>query len=141
MKNLLAPAACLVLLLAACSDDKGRYLDLSTGQPVEVVKNDSTGYMVNKETREPLYIYVDTKKHDTIYAKTGEVINGHVVRADDNKYVFDKDEKIKLEGETKYKAGEDYKVEVEKDGDIKIKDGNRKVKIDGETGERKEKKD
>ena len=36
---------------------------------------------------------------------------------------------------------DDYKVEVEKDGDVKIKNGNDKVKIDGKTGERKVKKD
>ena len=30
----------------------------------------------------------------------------------------------------------DYKEEVAKDGDITIKDGNKKIKIDGETGER-----
>jgi hypothetical protein len=44
------------------------------------------------------------------------------------------------DGETKIKDGE-YKKEVEKDGDITIKDGKTKVKIDGETGEKKVKKD
>jgi hypothetical protein len=36
---------------------------------------------------------------------------------------------------------DDYKMKVEKDGDVKIKDGDKKTKIDGETGEKKVKKD
>jgi hypothetical protein len=44
------------------------------------------------------------------------------------------------EGDYKVKSG-DYKKEVEKDGDVIIKDGNKKIKIDGETGERKVKHD
>jgi len=129
-------------IMTACSDSKDRYIDLSTGEPVEIVKDEKTGYMLNKESNDPLYIYVDTKKNDTIYAKTGKVINGHVVYQEDKKYVFDEDEKLKVDknGAVNYKDG-DHKLEIEKDGDIKMKDGDKKVKIDGETGERKVKKD
>lgn len=143
MKKLtrMLPAVILLTIAWACSDSKDRYIDLSTGKAIEVEKNDSTGFMVNKKTGEPLYIYVDTKKKDTIYAKTGEVINGHVVLGEDKKYVYDGDEKLKLDdGNVQYKDG-DYKMEVEKDGDVKIKNGDNKVKIEGETGERKVKKD
>jgi pyruvate kinase len=130
------------VIMTACSDNKDRYIDLSTGKPVEVSKDEKTGYMVNKETNEALYIYVDTKKNDTIYAKTGKVINGHVVYKENNQYVFDEDEKLAVDkdGGVNYKDG-DYKMEVEKDGDVKIKDGDKKIKIDGETGERKVKND
>ncbi len=126
----------------ACSDSKGRYVDLSTGKAVDIEKDDKTGFMVIKGTGEPLYIYVDTKKNDTIYAKTGKVINGHVILGGDKKYVFDEDEKLKIDesGSVKY-SDDDYKREVEKDGDVKIKNGDKKVKIDGETGERKVKND
>jgi len=132
----------LVALLASCSDSKERYIDLSTGKAVEIEKDEKTGIVVNKETNDPLYIYVDTKKNDTIYGKTGKVINGHVIVKDNNKYVFDEDEKLEVNqnGSVEYKDG-DYKMEIEKDGDIKIKDGDKKTKIDGETGERKTKKD
>lgn len=144
MKKLISllSASVLIAFCWACSDSKERYLDLSTGKAIEVEKDDKTGFMVNKETGEPLYIYVDTKKNDTIYAKTGKVINGHVILVGDKQYVFDEDEKVKIDGNNgaQYKDG-DYKVEVEKDGDIKIKDGDKKVKIDGETGERKVKND
>jgi hypothetical protein len=129
-------------IMTACSDSKDRYIDLSTGKPVEIVKDEKTGYMVNKETNEALYIYVDTKKKDTIYAQTGKVINGHVVYNENKKYVFDEDVKLAVDkdGGVNYKAG-DYKMEVEKDGDIKIKDGEKTIKIDGKTGERKVKND
>lgn len=105
-------------------------------------KDEKTGIMMNKETGDPLYIYIDTKNNDTIYAKTGKVINGHVVIGGSKTYMYDEDEKLEIEknGAVQYKDG-DYKVKVEKDGDVKIKNGDSKVKIDGETGERKVKND
>jgi hypothetical protein len=142
-KLMLALSIVLVIVFCwACSDSKERYLDLTTGKPIEIQKDEKTGFMVNKETGEPLYIYVDTKKKDTIYAKTGKVINGHVIFDNDKKYVYDEDEKLKIDesGGVQYKDG-DYKMEVEKDGDVKIKNGEKKVKVDGETGERKVKND
>ena len=137
MKKLIQSALAMGLLFGfvSCSDSKDRYVDLRTGNKVELVKDEKSGLMVNAATKEPVYIYVDTKEKDTIYGKTGEVINGHIVVNDNNEYVYEKDF-------TPYEVkGDDYKVEVEKDGDIKIKDGNSKIKVDGETGEKKVKKD
>ena len=131
-------AACF----SACSNSNGRYLDLATGKAVKLVKDEHTGAMINTETNKPVYIYVDTRKNDTIYGRTGEVINGHVYKDVNDKYVYDNDEKLKTEpnGEVKYKDG-DYKVKVEKNGDMTIKNGDRKTEIDGKTGEKKVKKD
>ena len=128
-------------LIAACSGPRDRYLDLRSGKAIELQRDELTGVMVNKLTGEPVYIYVDTKTNDTIYGKTGEVINGHVLMRGDE-FWYDGDEKISMEkdGEVKYKYG-DHKTKVEEDGDMKIKNGDRKVKIDGETGERKVKND
>ena len=137
MKKLIQSALAMGLLFGfvSCSDSKDRYVDLRTGNKVELVKDEKSGLMVNAATKEPVYIYVDTNENDTIYGKTGEVINGHLVVNDNNEYVYEKDF-------TPYEVkGDDYKVEVEKDGDIKIKDGNSKIKVDGETGEKKVKKD
>ena len=130
------------ILFSACADEKDRYIDLSTGKAIELKKQEETGIMVNKETGLPIYIYVDTKKGDTIYTKTGKVINGHVVLTSNKGYQYDEDEKLEIgkNGSVEYKD-DNYKVEVEKDGDVKIKNGDNKVKIDGETGERKVKKD
>jgi hypothetical protein len=127
----------------ACNTAGSRYVDVETGKTVKLEKGDD-GLMVNAETKKPVRIYVDTRTHDTIYGKTGRVINGHIVRngneADGYSYRYD--EEIKSDGDGEYKVkGSDYKIKVEKDGDLKIKDGDMKTKIDGETGESKHKND
>ncbi|MEO6612987.1 MAG: hypothetical protein ABIT05_10910 [Chitinophagaceae bacterium] len=143
MKKIVAVLSAGVMLAIGwgCAP-KERYLNLATGEPVQLVQDEKTGVMIDKETKRPVYIYVDTKTHDTIYGKTGEVINGHVVVNGDKEYVFDGDEKLKTgnDGSVEYKDG-DYKVKIEKDGDMKVKNGDRKTKTDGETDEKKVKKD
>ncbi|HEY0731093.1 MAG TPA: hypothetical protein VGD33_01640 [Chitinophagaceae bacterium] len=137
MKKLFLSAFSIAMVagLVSCSDTRDRYVDLRTGKTIELEKDDNTGLMVDATTKQPVYIYVDTRKNDTIYGKTGEVINGHVIVNNNNEYVYEKDFQP-------YEVkGDDYKVEVEKDGDIKIKDGDSKLKIDGETGEKKVKND
>src|SRR4051794_17164033 len=84
----------------ACSNANanGRYLDLNTGETVELKKDSATGLMVNAETGKPVHIYVDTKTHDTIYGATGQIINGKVVKANNGKYTYPEgDVKIKEE--------------------------------------------
>ena len=61
MKNkILIPVLSLVLFVA-CSDNKDRYVDLGTGKAITIEK-DKDGFMFNTETKEPVYMYVDTKK-------------------------------------------------------------------------------
>ena len=117
-----------VLIFSACK--QGRYYDLTAGKYIEVEKDDK-GRIVNSETHEPVYMYVDTKTHDTIYGSTGKVINGYVVKTEDGKYKYDGDDEYKI------KDG-DFKKKVDGD-EIKIKDGDTKTKI--EDGEKKVKKD
>lgn len=136
MKTIFVAIAGLVTvcLWSSCRP-QDRYLDLNTGEAVELEKDSKTGLMVRKDTKEPVQIYVDTRTNDTIYGPTGKVINGYIVRLGDGKYKYD-------DGEYKIKNDDaDYKKKVEKDGDIKIKDGDSKTKIDGETGEKKTKRD
>lgn len=129
------------LVWSACSRTKDAYLDLRSGKTIEIEKDPVTGAWLNAETKEPVYIYVDTEKNDTIFGKTGVVINGHVVK-NNGVYWYDGDEdnigwNDKVEdGDYKYKSG-DYKEKIEEDGDVKIKDGDKKTKIDGETREKK----
>jgi len=135
-KTITAVVLIMSLFWISCTAEKDRYVDLRTGESIILEKDAETGVWVNAETKKPVYMYVDTKKNDTIYGKSGLVINGHIVRSDDNVYWYDVDHKE----EYKVKS-DDYKMKVEKDGDIKIKDGDKKTKIDGETGEKKVKKD
>lgn len=165
MKTILLGSAILFGALAhySCNKANARYIDLETGEAVELKEDKETGLMVDEESGEPIKIYVDTKRRDTIWGLTGEVINGKLVQAEAGKWKYegedgeykaerekDGDYKIKAgedvkvkydDGEYKIKHGEHYKKEVEKDGDVTIKDGNRKIKIDGETGKRKVKVD
>jgi hypothetical protein len=160
MKNILFLALLLVFaaLWQGCDSNK-RYIDPNTGASLDLKEDPKTGLMVNEETGEPVKMYVDTRTDDTIHGRTGKVINGKIRRksgSQEGKYVYvfvDEDDngntktidnagnKVKTtEDEIKVKSG-DYKKEVEKDGDITIKDGNTKIKIDGKTGKKKVKKD
>lgn len=145
--------------LFACDNNESRYLDLSSGEAVELEKDEKTGLMVNAETGKPVKIYVDRRSKDTIWGESGKVINGDLVRTEEGEWKYKGDDyKVKVDGdEYKVKSGDDYKVkgedgeykikngdykkEVEKDGDVTIKNGDTKIKIDGETGERKVKRD
>ena len=122
--------------LISCSGNNQRYIDLETGKHIAIVKDSTNGVMVNADTKEPVIIYVDTQTGDTIYGKTGKIINNHVIKTEDGKYKY-------VSTDTKIETNEDgdYKKKVEADGDTKIKDGDTKIKIDGENGEKKVKKD
>lgn len=129
MKQLLMLSLSATIIFTSCKQE--RYLDLTAGKYIEVEKDEKTGRMVNSETHDPVYIYVDTKTNDTIYGASGKVINGYVVKTSDGKYKYDGDDEYKI------KDG-DYKKKVDGD-EVKIKDGDTKIKI--EDGEKKVKKD
>ena len=153
-----AAAFALMIGWSACNRANGSFkaVDLGSGEDIVVIKDEKTGKMVNKDTGEPVELYVERSSRDTIYGPTGEVVNNKLrisqegryvyygkikdgdfkYKADDGEYkVKDGDYKEKYEdGEYKVKDG-DYKKKVEADGDVKIKNGDRTIKIDGETGE------
>ena len=85
MKQLLLLGLSAGILLTACNQH--RYVDLTSGAHIDLEK-DENGNMVDSKTHKPVYMYVDTKTHDTIYGSTGAVINGHIVKTDDGKYKF-----------------------------------------------------
>lgn len=135
----------VITVLISCSDKESRYVDLNTGKGINVMEDSTTGYRVNADTREPVIVYYDAQTKDTIYGKTGEVINNKVMKTADGKYYYEPptpvESKIKVKTQDEIdrellKNG-DYKKKVEKDGDIKIKHGDTKIKIDAETGEKK----
>ena len=127
MKKLLFLCGAAVMIFSSCKRE--RYYDLTAGKYIKLEKDEKTGRMINTETHEPVYIYVDRETRDTIYGATGDVVNGHVVVTSDGKYDIDDEYKIKYG---------DYKKKVDGD-EIKIKDGDTKIKI--EDGEKKVKKD
>lgn len=136
----------LVAGISSCANKDQRYIDLETGKHVHILKDSTNGYIVNADTRQPVDIYVNNETKDTIYGKTGKIINGHVIKTGDGKYKYvaveTTDDQIKKDDDGSYKIKDgDYKKKVEKDGDVKIKDGDTKIKIDGKTGEKTIKKD
>jgi hypothetical protein len=175
MKTTIVTGSVVALMfgLTACSNrsGEGRFLNLSTGREVEVVRNEK-GEMVNKKTGKPVLLYTDDNRRDTFFGLTGERVNGHLRQMDKGVYVYNDGERIvKIDGEEykikdanskekwdadgdeyKYKEGDakvkidkdDYKQKgdgytkkVDEDGDVKIETKDKKIKIDGETGERK----
>ena len=114
----------------SCADNDHRFIDLETGKHINVLKDSTNGYMVNADTKEPVIIYVDTQTKDTIYGKTGKVINNHVIKTEEGKYKYVSHDDLKSDDDeaNKIKDG-DYKKKVEKDGDVKIKDGDTKIKL------------
>ncbi|MFL5773384.1 MAG: hypothetical protein ACJ75F_09515 [Flavisolibacter sp.] len=150
MKLIFLAAAIGAVAITSCNSNRDRYLDLNTGNYVDL-KSDSAGLMVNEKTGAPVELYVDTHTHDTIFGSTGKVVNGHVTHTESGNWVVKQDgdeykavngnEKIKEEGgEIKTKDGSVTK-KVDEDGDVKIETGQKTIKIDGKTGERKVKKD
>ena len=138
----------------SCNHTPSRYLDLSTNEYINLKKDSTNGMLINSKTGEPVDFYVDTKTHDTIYGQTGEIVNGRVQKTDEGKWIVKADgnefkaksesensAKVKMErGDLKAKDG-NYTIKRDKDGDVKIENGRRQVKIDGKTGKRKVKKD
>ncbi len=140
--NYVSIVAIIFFAFTGC-DNKDTYVDLETGKTITVVKDSTTGYMINAETKEPVRIYVNKATNDTIYGRTGKVINNLVVKSPDGKYTYKDESEIKVStGGSEVKVNsddDDYKKKVEKDGDIKIKDGDTKIKIDAD-GEKKVKR-
>ena len=102
----------------------GSYVDLYTGSPVEVSKDEQSGKYMNKKTNEPVYFYINTSTNDT-FDVLGRIVNNALIKLDDGKYQVD-----------------DARVKIDSDGDIKIKeeDGD-KIKMDASSGNVKVKED
>jgi hypothetical protein len=65
-----------------------KYYDLRTKKQVSVRIDTEKGEVVNMETNEPMDLFVEPTKHDTIYGQTGSVVNNYILR-DDSGYRVD----------------------------------------------------
>jgi hypothetical protein len=66
-----------------------RVLDLKTHKEVTVRVDTVKGEVVNTETDEPIDLFVDPVKHDTIYGQTGTVVNNYIIKDDEGAYRVD----------------------------------------------------
>ncbi len=136
-----------LILLGACTNKEevvpGTYVDLNSGDSVQVIADPVTGYAINSESQKPVYLYVDNNR-DTIFT-TGAVVNNKITRVDDDYFEIDDtkvtiddkdvilkytDYKKKFDGDDYKVKGENYKLKVEGDGDSKLKDGDYKKKVE-----------
>lgn len=127
----------------------GNYLDPRTGKPLHIRVDTATGLHYNEATNEPIWRYVD-KRDYKVYGGSGDnnamwdtvgtarmQSNRLEYRDSSNHWVsYDKAWRVKddkLHNDWKLKNG-DSKIKVSKDGDIKVKDENGKVKYDANSG-------
>jgi|GEM_PF-1440676 len=89
-----------------------RYVDLRTGQPVDLYYDPKARRTYSVVTNEPVDFYVDMNTGDTVYGQGRFVVNNYITRSDAGMYKLNAD-----------------KVKMDKD-EIKIKEGNRKFKMD-----------
>jgi hypothetical protein len=124
------------------NSEAGNYLDPKTGKSIKISVDPATGTRYNTATSEPVWRYVDRRtwwvyggdNWDTL--GTARMQNNNITyRNDDDTWVtYDKrwkTEDDRMKEDYKKKFG-DTKVKVSKDGDIKIKDENGKVKYDAD---------
>jgi hypothetical protein len=111
------------------------YVDLKSGKQVKLRVDTTTNYVVNVETNEPIYYYIDPSTSDT-FDRGGQNVSNALIRGSDGNYTVDESRlkmKMQSDGDIKTKDEAGNKTKVETDGKIKNKsaDGT-KEKLDGD---------
>lgn len=88
------------------------YLDLRTGQPVDLYYSPRTNRTYSIVTNEPVDYYINVTTGDTVYGRGRYIVNNYLLRGTDGMYRLD-----------------DKRIKMDKD-DIKMKDGKMKFKMD-----------
>ena len=124
------------------------YVNLSTGEPVKVIRDTEKGQYIYSDTKKPIerdLFFVDVNTRDTLYGTSGVVVNNAVIKSPAGTWTLhesmverDGDEikiktdstKMKIDGdEMKYKEGDGSKVKVDGD-ESKTKTPDSKTKTD-----------
>jgi hypothetical protein len=105
----------------------GKYVDLTTGEEIEVIADPVTGIALNSKTQIPVQFYYDPITLDTIY-QNGLVVNTMLIKEGDGKYRLD-DMKIKIDGDEIKIKTDSSKLKID-GGDMKFKSGDNKIKTD-----------
>jgi hypothetical protein len=131
---------------------KGEMVNAKTGKPVllytDTDRRDTfyglTGKKVNGQLQQldkGIYVYNDGDTKVKIDGDEYKIKHGDSKEkwdADGDEYKYkDGDVKVKIDSDDDKQKSEGYSKKVDEDGDIKIEQGDKKIKIDGETGERK----
>lgn len=125
--------ASLVLLSVKSN---AQFIDLSTGRTITLTKHLGNGMMYNTENSRPVYLYINAATNDTIYGRTGEVVNGKLHRNKQGRFVYDGDTYVYINGDYQLRTeANSYDKKIfDRDGDVILKSDNRKMKteIDGD---------
>jgi hypothetical protein len=112
-----------------------RYIDLSTGQVVDLYYDAKKNRVYSTVTNEPVDFYVDMSTGDTIYGTGRYVVNNYIVKSPEGHYKLDM-KKVKMEkNELKMKEG-NKKFKMDK-SDMQMKGSDMKMKGDTTSGKRK----
>ena len=109
------------LVWSACQTSQPRYIDLNSGEKIAIAK-DEHGRLVDAQTKRPVRFYVDAKTKDTIDGRTGRVVNGELVKVDEGEYEY-------ISVRESVAEDDQYKKKIEDNGEVKIKQGDHKVKL------------
>ena len=124
------------------NSEAGNYLDARSGKPIRISVDPQTGARTNAETGEPVWRYVDRRNWWVYGGDDWSQVGEARMQGDKLEYKGDKDEWVTYEkrwtdddskmAESWKKKYGDTKVKVSKDGDIKVKDENGKIKYDAD---------
>jgi hypothetical protein len=111
------------------------YIDLRTGQPVDLYYSPKNNMTYSIITNEPVDYYVNLATGDTVYGRGRYIVNNYLVRSADGMYSLD-DKRIKIDrNEIKMKDG-NMKFKMDK-GKMKMKDEDGKWKMDKDNSKMK----
>ena len=104
-----------------------KYLDLRTRKQVTVHIDTVRGEVVNAETNEPLDLFVDPVKHDTIYGMTGSVVNNYIIKDESGAYRVDT---VRINTVEVHTVTAEPEMQTTVNGKYKEKDNKTKLKTD-----------
>lgn len=105
-----------------------QYIDLRTGQPVDLYYSPKYNRTYSIVTNEPVDYYVNIATGDTVYGRGRYIVNNYLVRTPEGMYRLD-DKRIKMDkNDIKMKDG-NMKLKMDK-GKMKTKDADGKMKMD-----------
>ncbi len=110
---------------------EGEYVNLTSGEKVNIVKDPATGIAIDSKTQIPVQFYYDPVTLDTMY-QSGMVVNNLLIKEGKGKYKLD-DMKIKIDGDKIKIKTDSSKLKVDGD-EMKMKTPDGKMKVDGEDG-------
>ena len=130
------------------NSEAGNYLNPRTGKPMRLRYDTERHYAVDETTNEPVWRYVDKRNYSVYGTMENDTVGMYnsmgTARMQNNRLEYQGegdtwvtyDKRYKEEDERRTKGWKikdgDTKIKVSRDGDIKVKDENGKVKYDAD---------